>query len=203
MERSAWYSDSPVSELTKLETNLPYHGIEFQFSSNGCRYTFRILLILSSQLRHDGISQSIKRLAAQDDTKKAIALLLQGQDSMSEFMNLQIRMLQYDSISIIPLRNAVEIVAAVESLRNHCKEDISRAIHFDKHVIQKDIVRNCVRGFPLSETQTTNLMSTVTGLSDLARTAGTPEGESRIVDALGATDGFRVISYFKDGPRPL
>lgn len=112
-------------------------------------------------------------------------------------------MLRYNDISVMPLSSAHQLITTIEKLRNHCNSVTDHGDEPDEQVMQREIVRNCVRGRPLSDCKIANLMSCTTGLSHLATLVETEEGQQRICNALGGEDGRRLISYFQDGPKTV
>lgn len=157
----------------------------------------------STQALDSDEKQRIEHLAGQECARKGVMLLLQGQDAMSPWMRLQMHMLRYNNISLMPLSSAHQLITTIENLRNHCNSVTNHGDEPDEQVMRREIVRNCVRGRPLADCKIANLMSRTTGLSHLATLVETEEGQLRICNALGEEDGRRLISYFQDGPKTL
>ncbi|KAG5999143.1 hypothetical protein E4U43_002261 [Claviceps pusilla] len=74
---------------SKEEANLSDHDVEFQFSSVECNGAFYLLLMCSGRAQRGDEKKRIDNLAGQACAKKGVVLLLQGEDGMSSWMELQ------------------------------------------------------------------------------------------------------------------
>ncbi|KAG5929713.1 hypothetical protein E4U42_004872 [Claviceps africana] len=158
----------------------------------------------SNQVNRSDEKKRIDRLADQACAKKGVILLLQGRDGMTCWMELQMYMLQHNTITVIPLSAVGQLLPTIENLRGHCDSGTKYCHESDEQQIRGRIVGNCVRGRPLANHQIAKVMSLIKGrLSQLAAQVKTDEGKEAICNVLGKEDGLRMIAYFVDGPKPL
>ncbi|POR38228.1 Uncharacterized protein TPAR_01573 [Tolypocladium paradoxum] len=207
----------------KGQTRLETHDIAFPVPSHGGRgQLYRVVLLSTSQVGTPEARDRVERLSLLDGRGKvAVIHLLADKDGMAAFMKLQMeyawppvvweqhghpgsdpvsRMFTNDGIPIIPISSAVELPSCLDSLRRQCISDGPKDKQAEETSTRGDLVSHCVRGQALSESQT-NVLSDICGwFGDLAQHAFDPEGQRKMCDFLGDTDGHRVMSFFMAGP---
>ncbi|OAA39738.1 hypothetical protein NOR_06158 [Metarhizium rileyi] len=117
------------------------------------------------------------------------------------FMKFQLRMLDYGGVSVMPLSTAGQLIPQLDALQNQALAGMKRVAQVNSRAAQKDLLRHCVSGPPLSVKQVDILLSTVGNLRELAGMVQSQEGQDGICQILGAADGRSLITYFADGPR--
>ncbi|EXU96678.1 hypothetical protein X797_010222 [Metarhizium robertsii] len=190
-QRSEWspalalFSQSPSKWR---ETNLLRHDLEFtvQYSASSSP-TYRMVLISAKQVGTDDATRRIEQLPKDGTDKKAVVLLMQGHDAMSSFMRLQI--------------HAGQLIGHLDALRRPSTTGMNGLAQIDRHAVQKDLLRHCVSGTPLSVQQVDVLLGSVRHLRELANMVQTREGQETICRLLGDADGRSLIEHFTNGPK--
>ncbi|KAK9444456.1 hypothetical protein VB005_02207 [Metarhizium brunneum] len=204
-QRSEWspalalFAQSP---LKWRETKLLGHDLEFtvQYSASSS-LTYRMVLISAKQVGTDDATRRIEQLPKHGTDKKAVVLLMQGHDAMSSFMRLQIQMLEHERISTIPVSSAGQLIGHLDALRRPSMIGMNGLAQIDRHAVQKDLLRHCVSGTPLSVQQVDVLLGSVRHLRELASMVQTREGQETICRLLGDADGRSLIEHFTNGPK--
>ncbi|EFY86432.1 hypothetical protein MAC_07510 [Metarhizium acridum CQMa 102] len=170
------------------ETNLLSHDIEFTLQhSASYSLTYRMVLISAKQVGTDDTTRRIEQLSKDGTNKKAVVLLMQGHDALSSFMRLQI--------------HASQLICHLDTLRRQNMIGMNGLAQIDRHAVQKDLLRHCVSGTPLSMEQVDVLLGSVRHLRELANMVQTREGQETICRLLGDADGRSLITYFTNGPK--
>lgn len=106
-----------------------------------------------------------------------------------------------ECIPVIPVSSAAELPCCLDSLRRQCVGVRGRRTH-ERAVAstRRHVLAHCTGADPLSESQTNVLSDICTGFGHLAEHAFDPDGQDRLCDFLGPTDGQRVTAFFTAGP---
>ncbi|KHN98487.1 uncharacterized protein MAM_03611 [Metarhizium album ARSEF 1941] len=143
----------------------------------------------------------IDQLSRDRTGKRAVVFLMQGHSAMSSFMRFQLRMLEYESISAMPISRADRLVTHLDALRKPSITGMNGCAQISSHEAQRDLLRHCVSGFPPSVERVDALLGSVSHLRDLANMVQSQEGQQIICERLGVADGRRMITYFTGGPK--
>ncbi|KND88654.1 hypothetical protein TOPH_06654 [Tolypocladium ophioglossoides CBS 100239] len=190
----------PANGKPRRISNAPLetHDVAFPVPSHrGRGQLCRVVLLSASQVGTPEARDRIDRLSLLDGGGKvAVILLLADRDGMAAFMTLQVEVFANDGIPIVPISSAVELPSCLDSLRRQCTGDGPKNKQAEETSTRRDLASYCVKGQPLSESQTNVLSDICGGFGDLAQHAFNPEGQRKICDFLGDEDGHRVISFF-------
>ncbi|CZS76645.1 unnamed protein product [Fusarium graminearum] len=125
----------------------------------------------------------------------AVILLLDGEDSMLGFSNVQAEWLCWDyAMPIIPINTIETLPGCLESLQQDYSRE--RSPHdANTSITSRDLVRWCVNGKALSRDQVNILTEITSGFGDLTSRSSLPSGQAIIREYLGSKDGGRLISF--------
>ncbi|QPC75768.1 hypothetical protein HYE68_006520 [Fusarium pseudograminearum] len=125
----------------------------------------------------------------------AVILLLEGEDSMLGFSNVQAEWLCWDyAMPIIPINTIETLPGCLESLQQDYSREMSPP-DANTSITSRDLVRWCVNGKALSRDQVNILTEITSGFGDLASRSSLPNGQAIIREYLGSKDGGRLISF--------
>ncbi|KAI9171997.1 hypothetical protein HJFPF1_01489 [Paramyrothecium foliicola] len=165
---------------------------------------FRLVLLSTLELAAPEAEERIERLSLLGGgNRRAIVLLLTGDDSGAAFARLQLRMFSGACLPIIPITSLTELIPTLEKLRQAVADSSHHRPHLSLQVRNQHLLSHCVRGPPLTGTQVNYLTDVFANMGDLAANASDPHGQQLLCDFLGDKDGSRVISFFTQGPAPI
>ncbi|KAL6920106.1 hypothetical protein FSHL1_004083 [Fusarium sambucinum] len=184
--------------LTYLEeTTLEACDITFPITaSNTTTSDFKVILSSLSELQSQEGKARVERLfLMQGGEHVAVILLLDGEDSMLGFSNVQAEWLCWDyAMPMIPITTIKTLPGCLESLQRDYSKESSQP-DTDANVASRDLLRWCVCGKPLSRNQVNILTEITSGFGDLAGRSSLPHGQAVIREYLGNEDGGRLLSF--------
>ncbi|KAF7559673.1 hypothetical protein G7046_g4480 [Stylonectria norvegica] len=184
------------------EALLNTHDVAFPMRDHvGHSVVFRLLLLSTLDVDSRDARSRVERLSVLDGGKHAaIILLLSGKDAVTALNRLQMHTSGDVPVPIIPISSARELPTCLESLRRQCLSNNCPGAQTSEENTSSAIISHCVGGKPLSRDQRNVLAGISTGFTDIANQVLLTDGQSRMMDFLGDTDGARIISFFTDGP---
>ncbi|KAL3606480.1 hypothetical protein FPOAC2_01437 [Fusarium poae] len=198
--RKEWAAVVPslkTSSSIWRETILEACDIKFPITaSNTTTAYFKVILSSLSELQSQEGKARVERLfLMQGGEHVAVILLLDGEDSMLGFSNVQAEWLCWDyAMPIIPITTTETLPGCLESLQQDNSKKSSQP-GAGANIASRDLLRGCVYGKPLSRDQVNILTGITSGFGDLASRSSLPNGQAVIREYLGNEDGERLLSF--------
>ena len=216
-----WFPVAHSTHTSLLETTLETCDVTFSItSSDTTPVDFKVILSSLSELQSEQGKARVERLFLMEGGEHvAVVLLLDGEDSILSFSNLQAeyvvqacaitdthtdklyppRWLCWDyAMPMIPITTIKAVPDCLESLQRDC--DYKQApLDTDIGIVNRDLVRWCVSGKPLLKDQVNILTGITSGFQDLADLSILPSGQAAIREYLGDDDGGRLVSFLTKG----
>ncbi|KAM0299137.1 hypothetical protein HYE67_009255 [Fusarium culmorum] len=205
-----------TAHTNPLETNLEACDITFPITtSNTITVDFKVILSSLHELQSQEGKARVERLFLMEGGEHvAVILLLDGEDSMLGFSNVQAeyvmhlyvmvdthtdcslsRWLCWDYVMpIIPINTIETLPGCLESLQQDYSRERSPP-DANTSITSRDLVRWCVNGKALSRDLVNILTEITSGFGDLASRSSLPNGQAIIREYLGSKDGGRLISF--------
>ncbi|KPA42893.1 hypothetical protein FLAG1_04235 [Fusarium langsethiae] len=188
--RKEWAAVIPslkASSSIRRETTLVACDITFPITaSNTTAADFKVILSSLSELQSQEGKARVERLFLMEGGERvAVILLLDGEDSMLGFSNVQAGWLCWDyAMPIIPITTVETLPGCLKSLQQDYSKERS-SLDADTSITSRDLVRWCVYGKPLSRDQVNILTEITSGFGDLAGRSSLPNGQVAIREYLG------------------
>ncbi|CEI65045.1 unnamed protein product [Fusarium venenatum] len=203
--------------LTYLEeTTLEACDITFPITaSNTTTSDFKVILSSPSELQSQEGKARVERLfLMQGGEHVAVILLLDGEDSMLGFSNVQAEYVIHSCVGVdihtdwllsrwlcwdyampmIPITTIKTLPVCLESLQQDYSKESSQP-DTDANIASRDLLRWCVCGKPLSRDQVNILTEITSGFGDLGGRSSLLNGRAVIREYLGNEDGGRLLSF--------